>query len=298
MQGWELKDNALAILVLFLPAPLPRSTAQILLSILPLHIYSETVCVIILYTYQRQLSYYRVYQAKIEGTCSKLNPLEWQPRALASINLHKIPDVRLEVRQQRQASSGVSVKGDISVNNLDIRSANSGIVRRGDPILRADVNITHRQQGQLRDGVIGVGEAEVVALRRDILGQSRVSHARRGVCVQLSRWVALATEVSGSKGCDGSTQAVAHYDQLVVGVLCDGVLEFFDDVVTDELPGAPEAEFGEAPITETRVCVDECGISDPVAHRVGPAEGKHNCRVGVVDCNVAGGVCDSGAVRG
>lgn len=170
---------------------------------------------------------------KPRGPVLKLNPLEWQPRALTIINLHKVPDVRLKFRQQRQASSGVSIKRDISVNNLDIRSANSGIVRRGDPIFRADVNIAHRQQGQLRDRILGVGEAVVVALRRDIFGQSRVGHARRGIGVQLSRWVALAPEISGSKRCDGSTQAVAHYDQLVVGVLCDDLLQFFDDVVTD-----------------------------------------------------------------
>lgn len=147
--------------------------------------------------------------------------------------MDKVPDVRLSVRQQRQTSSSVSVEGNIPVDNLDVRSTDSGIVGGCDPILRADVNITHGQQRQLRDRVIGVGEAEVVALRGNVRGQSRIGHTRRSICVQLSGRVALAPEVSGSKSCDGSTQTVAHDDQLVVGVLGECICQFLDDVVTN-----------------------------------------------------------------
>lgn len=58
---------------------------------------------------------------------------------------------------------------------------------------------------------------------------------------------------------------MADDDDLVGGVGGLGGIEMLRDVVTDEFPRAPEAQFRFAAITEARVGERELPIGDPVA---------------------------------
>jgi hypothetical protein len=99
-----------------------------------------------------------------------------------------------------------------------------------------------------------MSEPVVISLRRDVRCQRLISHTGRGIRIQLSRRVSFASEISGGKGSHGGTEAVTHYDKFVVRVLGDGFFELFHDVVTDEFPGTPEAEFGQTALAEIGVC--------------------------------------------
>lgn len=81
--------------------------------------------------------------------------------------------------------SGVTLPVDLAIQDIDVTSGNGNVVSRVDVVLGADVDVSHSENRQLRNGVIGVREPVVVALSSDVSGQSGVSHARRGECVQL-----------------------------------------------------------------------------------------------------------------
>jgi hypothetical protein len=85
-------------------------------------------------------------------------------------------------------------------------------------------------------------------------------------------------------------------DEVVVGVRGNDVVDVLHDVVADHGPGVPEAEFGFATVTETRVSVGEFDVGDPVADGVGATESQYNCLVGVVHSDIAGSIGGCGAI--
>lgn len=142
-----------------------------------------------------------------------------------------------------------------------------------------------------------MGEAVVVLLRRNELGQGRVGHARRGIGVKLGRGVVLGTQIRGCEGSDGGAKAVSDNNQVVVRVRIKGFLDRLGNGVADVLPGAPEAQLSFTAVTEMRISVRELYVGNPVADRVRSANRQDDYLVSVVDCNVASGIRGGGAVR-
>lgn len=224
---------------------------------------------------------------EIQG--SYLN-LPGQPRTLTPISLLEVPVMRIESSQTRDTSPSISIPVDLTFQHLDITGSNSNIVTRCDVVLRTNMDITHSQQRQLRDGVINMSETMVVLLGGNELGQGRVGNARRGKCIQRSRRVTLCAQIGGGEGSDASAETVACDDELVVGVCGYGLVQHGGDGVSDVGPGGPEAVFSFAAFAELGVCVGEFYVGDPVADGVGATERKDNCLVGVVYGEESSGV--------
>lgn len=59
------------------------------------------------------------------------------------------------------------------------------------------MDVSHREHRQFGYGVVGMREAVIVLLGRDVVGQGRVGDSGRGERVDRGRRVALTPEISG-----------------------------------------------------------------------------------------------------
>lgn len=99
------------------------------------------------------------------------------------------------IREVRDHVPGISIKVHIPLQHLNIAGCDGDVIRRGDVVFRADVDVPQRQGGQVRYRVFDMREAVVVALIGDMGRQSFISHSWRSISVE-GGWVAVVSEIS------------------------------------------------------------------------------------------------------
>lgn len=108
--------------------------------------------------------------------------------------------------------------------------------------------------------------------------------------------VPVVAEDSGADCSEGSTQAVAGEDQVVVRVGGDSRLDLGGDSAGNCLPGFPEATVDLAASTDAAcVCKTEVDVGDPIREIGAATEGDNNGLICRVDSDEARRVAELGS---
>ena len=179
---------------------------------------------------------------------------------------------------------------DRSLIRFDITDSDILSIRLINIIFRADMHISHDEQGQLRHRVVPMRHTVVPArLIRDIRANCAAADTRCAERIQCS-CIPLIPQLRGGEGGDGAAERMACYGDAVCRICGGGLLHGWYDAVSRVDPGVPEAAVCFASWADVRGRHVEVEICDPGVDGGAAAERYDDEVVGVVEGYEAGNV--------
>lgn len=130
------------------------------------------------------------------GAVDKTSQLfQWNTWAFAPICLQEIILMIRKVFGHIRRPAGISIKVHITLQHLNIASSDGDIIRRGDVVFGANMNVPQAHGRQVRYRVFGMRKAVVIALIGDMGRKGFVSHSWRSIGVESSR-VSVVSKIS------------------------------------------------------------------------------------------------------